>query len=148
MAPPCPSTEGHNCSLKSCMWRTRPSSGLSNEPGLPEDLRSSTLGNLLPHGGIHSLFLALGIPPWLSGGSTCGKNISELCVVTTLPSSQGPILEMLGAFSRPLFPLWSYTKASWTPAKILRGSQVFWCQWLGLVGERALPNLAALKVFS
>lgn len=148
MAPPCQSTEGHNSSLKSCMWRTRPSSGLSNEPGLPEDLLGSTLGNLLPHGGIHSLFLALGIPPWLPGGSMCGKNISELCIVTTMPSSQGPILEMLGAFLRPLFPLRSHTKASWTLAKILRGSQVLWGQWAGLVSERALRNLAALKVLS
>lgn len=116
-APPCQSTEGHNSSLKSCMWRARPSSSLSNEPGLPKALLRSTLGNLLPHGGIHSLFLALGIPPWLPRGSTCGTSTSEICIVTTPPSFQGPILELLGAFPRALFPLWSYTKVSWMLAK-------------------------------
>lgn len=130
------------------MWRARPPSSLSNEPGLPEALLSFTLGNLLPHGGIHSLFLALRIPPWLPRGSTCGKSTSELCIVTTPPSFQGPILELLGAVPRALFPIRSYTKASWMLAKILRGSQVLWGQWVGFINERPLPNLMALGVFS
>lgn len=51
---------------------------LSNEQGLHEALLSSTLGNLLPHGGIHSLFLALGIPSWLPRHSMCGKSTSSV----------------------------------------------------------------------
>lgn len=99
-APPCQSTEGHNFLPKLCMWRARPSSSLSNEPVLPEALLSSTLGNLLPHGGIHSLFLVLGIPPWLSRGSTWGKSTSEFCIVTTPPSFQGPVLGAARSFSK------------------------------------------------
>lgn len=79
--------------------------------------------------------------------SMSGKSTSELCIVTTPPSFQGLILELLEAFPRASFPVWSYTKAPWLLAKILRGSQVLWAQWVGLVNERPLPNLMELKYF-
>jgi len=79
-APSC-GFSGGNSSLKFCMCRTRSSFSLSNEPEL---LISSTFGILLPLGGIHSLFLAPGIPPWLPKGSTREKRTSEFCSVTAL----------------------------------------------------------------